>query len=82
MPEYIVCGYASWADGDNSPAQMERMAEVFLGDGRSFQDGKKNLYKYYCVTTAIINNKVWLAYQFDHELFRYIPHSDDDEEEE
>jgi hypothetical protein len=81
MPEYIVKN-ERWANGDTSPEALEHMAEVMLGEVEVFKDTNMDIYKYHGVTTAIIGNKVWVAYQFGKKLVRYIPHPADTDDGE
>ena len=63
IPEYIVTQH-TWADGDTTPAALEKLSHVLLGTpeimARS-DTGEK--FKYVIVTTAVIGQKVWCACQ-------------------
>lgn len=81
MPLYWVISQC-WADGDTSPEALTSLAEGSLGEMLSFHDHQGRAYKYFCITFSIINNKVWLAYQFDRKLIGYVKHHSETHVEE
>lgn len=58
----------SWLVNDStSPAQLERLALVLLGDldcGFIGNDGTRHYYR--CISTGIVDGQVLAAYQYDH----------------
>ncbi len=75
MPQYVVKEH-SWADGDTSQEALEKLAAVCLGDVNIFRDTRQDVFRYFCITVAIIGKHVWCAYEFDKKLTRYISFSE------
>lgn len=80
MPEYIVVGQ-TWADGDTSDEALEHLQEVELSLPTTFKDTNMDIYKYLPISASIIGKKVWIAYQYNQKLVRYIPHPTDTDDE-
>jgi hypothetical protein len=85
-PQMLTLVRAGWADGDTSPAALERLSIVLLGDLVTFEMG--GIPYFYEVTgNAIIGDKVISVCEFVSSIKRYYggkddtPTHDDDEDD-
>jgi hypothetical protein len=72
----------SWADGDTSPSQLQRLAELTLKHATTGRDDNGKLHAFRCISVRIADGKVYGTCVLSPRINRADRTQEDDEEDE